>query len=223
MAGGNSTDNYESSGDETPPPPPEFNREVSPPPLPPPCVMPGTTPPTSNSTYMMLTKPSLPEPEGPPPPPPVQNGYAFNTPHIPQEVRNPLGNVAGKNNNDTTVVNNTISNVANKPKEPIYESIKPRPEPLGGPAEDEQPMEYGFAMTQQQQQQRGLNRRPPLPQIPVQNQNGVYGKSPLEMEREARRMVRVKRELERIQVKYFRLFRFKIFSLKIQKYHIPIT
>jgi len=195
----NSTDNYDSSGDETPPPPPEFTREVSPPPLPPPCVMPGTTPPTSNSTYMMLTKPSLPEPEGPPPPPPVQNGYAFNTPHVPQEVRNPLGNLASKNND--TAVNNANSNAANsKPKEPIYESIKPRPEPLGGPAEDEQPMEYGFAMTQQQQQQRTVNRRPPLPQIPVQNQNGVYGKSPLEMEREARRMVRVRRELERIQV-----------------------
>ena len=67
-------------------------------------------------------------------------------------------------------------------------------------------MEYGFAMTQQQQQQlqqrTGNTRRPPLPQVPVQNQNGVYGtgKSPLEMEREARRMVRVRRELERIQV-----------------------
>ena len=200
-----STDNYESSGDETPPPPPEFTREVSPPPLPPPCILPGTTPPTSNSTYMMLTKPSLPEPEGPPPPPPVQNGYAFNTPHIPQEVRNPLGNLAGKNAGDSSG-NGAINIAANakKPKEPIYESIKPRPEPLGGPAEEEPPMEYGFAMTQQQQQQlqqrTTANRRPPLPQVPAQNQNGVYGKSPLEMEREARRMVRVRRELERIQV-----------------------
>jgi hypothetical protein len=94
--------------------------------------MPGTTPPASNATYMMLTKPSLPEPEGPPPPPPVQNGYAFNTPHIPQEVRNPLGNLSGKN---VDASGNAGVNAANskKPKEPIYESIKPRPEPLGGP------------------------------------------------------------------------------------------
>jgi hypothetical protein len=202
--GGDASTNYESSGDETPPPPPDFNREPSPPPLPPPCVMPGTTPPTSNSTYMLLTKPSLPEPEGPPPPPPVQNGYAFNTPHIPPEVRNPLGNLAGKNS-DAGNANSGSSNngIMKKPKEPIYESIKPRPEPLGGPADDEAGMEYGFTMTQQNP--RPANGRPPLPQVPGrnqnQNQNGIYGgKTPLEIEREARRMNRVKRELERIQV-----------------------
>ena len=223
-------DSYESSGDETPPPPPEFTREVSPPPLPPPCSM-GTTPPTSNSTYMLLTKPSLPEPEGPPPPPPIQNGYAFNTPHMPPEVRNPLGNLTGSNssgglsNNSTGSSNNGIMK---KPKEPIYESIKPRPEPLGGPAEDDPGMEYGFTMASQP---RPANGRPPLPQVPGRNNNqtgnGIYGgKSPLELEREARRMNRVRRELERIQVcdhkcsrsqSYLTLFVFIIRFLQLSK------
>ena len=59
---------------------------MSPPPLPPP----SAALPQQQQPPMQLGKPSLPEPEGPPPPPPVQNGYAFNTPHLSQEVRNPL-------------------------------------------------------------------------------------------------------------------------------------
>ncbi len=91
----------------------------SPPPLPPPT---GTTPTSAVAQQQLhLAKPSLPEPEGPPPPPPVQNGYAFNTPILSQEVRHPLK--AKK-----------ASKVGGG-KEPIYESIKPRPEPLGGNAE----------------------------------------------------------------------------------------
>jgi hypothetical protein len=79
--------------------------------------------------------------------------------------------LAGKNSNDGSANAAAAAANAKKPKEPIYESIKPRPEPLGGPAEDEPQMEYGFAMTQQQQQQqRPTNRRPPLPQVPAQNQ-----------------------------------------------------
>merc|ERR1711971_477581 len=91
----------------TPPPPPEFDRDdsYSPPPLPPP----------EHSHGMQLAKPSLPEPEGPPPPPPVQNGYAFSNSHFNQETKKI---VAAK--------------PINKAKEPIYESIKPRPEPVGG-------------------------------------------------------------------------------------------
>ena len=98
---------------------------------------------------MFLGKPSLPEPEGPPPPPPVQNGYAFNNP---------------------------ILNKTAKPKEPIYESIKPRPEPLGGCSDDSN-QEYGFPRT------NGNGTRPILP----------------ENDRESRRILRVQRELERIQ------------------------
>ena len=209
----------------TPPPPPEFSRtsrEPSPPPLPPPCnaTTPGTTPPT-NSIHM-LAKPSLPEPEGPPPPPPVQNGYAFNTPHISQEVRNPL--------------KTQVKQEKNKPKEPIYESIKPRPEPLGGPGgpinggNDMMAEEYGF--TCQVNQFAAKNQPAPLKPLSANTLNGVageyqtglqaadstygftgngvYGSSngrqrtrvgsaALEAEREARRMVRVRRELERIQ------------------------
>jgi len=167
-------ENYESSGDETPPPPPEFTREVSPRHYPS-VHDDGNNAPTSNSTYMLLTKPSLPEPEGPPPPPPVQNGYAFNTPHMPPEVRNPLGNLTGKNTSETGSGNTGSNGIMKKPKEPIYESIKPRPEPLGGPAEDESGMEYGFTMPQQQQL-RPANGRQPLPQVPVRNSNGIYGK-----------------------------------------------
>ena len=81
------------------------------------------TPPTSG---MQLGKPSLPEPEGPPPPPPVQNGYAFSNPILPASHVNQQQN--------------------NKSKEPIYESIKPRPEPLGGSG-DEIQEEYGFPKT----------------------------------------------------------------------------
>ena len=100
--GGNFTDQTSTpTTADTPPPPPlpiDEGRDPSPPPLPPPMVC-GTPPCTMN-----LGKPSLPEPEGPPPPPPVQNGYAFNNPILAtnQNAKNQL------------------------PKEPIYESIKPR-------------------------------------------------------------------------------------------------
>lgn len=49
------------------------------------------------------------------------------------EVRNPLANSMSNSNSLTNGLN-----VSSKPKEPIYESIKPRPEPLGGPADDGQ-------------------------------------------------------------------------------------
>jgi hypothetical protein len=221
-------DPREEDDEMTPPPPPEFarnSREPSPPPLPPPCnaTTPGTTPPTSS--MHMLSKPSLPEPEGPPPPPPVQNGYAFNTPHISQEVRKPL------KSQKPQIKCNT------KPKEPIYESIKPRPEPLGGPGgqvnggNDNDEEEYGFAC--QVNQFTAKNQQTPLKPLSTNipngvegeyqsgiynskdsqygftGNNGIYGSSggrqrprasaALEAEREARRMVRVRRELERIQ------------------------
>ena len=221
----------EDDDEMTPPPPPEFarnSRDPSPPPLPPPCnaTTPGTTPPTS--TMHMLAKPSLPEPEGPPPPPPMQNGYAFNTPQINQELRNPL-----KSQSQPT-------KTKNKPKEPIYESIKPRPEPLGGPGgpinggNEMVDEEYGFGC--QVNQFANKNKPTPLkalPNIPngtnIPNGGGgeyqaghqttdshygftgngaIYGSggrqrprasAALEAEREARKMVRVRRELEKIQ------------------------
>jgi len=49
------------------------------------------------------------------------------------EVRNPLANSMSNSSSMTNGLNSS-----NKPKEPIYESIKPRPEPLGGPADDGQ-------------------------------------------------------------------------------------
>ena len=187
------------------------NRELSPPPLPPPSTGPAVAAP------LQLGKPSLPEPEGPPPPPPVQNGYAFNTPHLSQEVRNPL-----RANKDSS----------SKPKEPIYESIKPRPEPVGGneASTTEQvsstpppppPVPNSVAAPPpppppqppppQQQQQ-------PLGQVSNNNSAGVYQarkqrrrqqqqqhlqqqfqQQQVDPEKEARRMQRVKKELERIQ------------------------
>ena len=216
----------------TPPPPPEFarnSREPSPPPLPPPCnaTTPGTTPPTGG--MHMLAKPSLPEPEGPPPPPPVQNGYAFNTPHISQEVRNPLKTQVQQ------------AKQKNKPKEPIYESIKPRPEPLGGPGgpingtNEVNGEEYGFGcqVNHYSSKTQKMPLKPLSSNIPNgvggeyqvgrdsqygfignggiygSSNGGIYGSSngrrkprasaALEAEREARRMQRVQRELERIQ------------------------
>ena len=136
--------------EEITPPPPPIEERDPSPPPLPPPVC--GTPPTA---VMHLQKPSLPEPEGPPPPPPIQNGYAFNTPILP------------KNHN-------------NQSKEPIYESIKPRPEPLGGSG-DEMQQEYGFPKT------NGINSR-----------NKIYGTLP-DPDREARRVLRVQRELERIQ------------------------
>ena len=169
----NGTDQNDEDEEMTPPPPPEFgknSREPSPPPLPPPgsATTPGTTPPASS--MHMLAKPSLPEPEGPPPPPPVQNGYAFNTPHISQEVRNPLKSQKQQGQK------------AKKSKEPIYESIKPRPDPLGGPggpltngSNDVVGEEYGFPC-QPNQQTASNNAAPsPLKQIVVNNQNGAVG------------------------------------------------
>ena len=159
-------DRRDEDDDVTPPPPPEYSSGSSPPPLPPPL---GTTPPASS---MMLAKPSLPEPEGPPPPPPVQNGYAFNAnSRVAQETRQPQ----------------------EKPrsKEPIYESIKPRPDPVGGPSGP--PEEYGFS----QLESAPAGRRA-LPQTPNEEQPAVPNAA-VQAEREARRLVRVKRELERIQ------------------------
>jgi hypothetical protein len=90
---------------------------------------------------------------------------------MPPEVRNPLGNLATNNSGPPGTNSNPVNGVTMKPpqpKEPIYESIKPRPEPLGGPAEDDPGMEYGFTMTQQNP--RPANGRPALPQVPVRNQ-----------------------------------------------------
>ena len=146
----NEIDRYSlrSENSKTPPPPPPPEEEREPSPPPlPPPIVCGT-PPTQGLT---LGKPSLPEPEGPPPPPPVQNGYAFNNP------------MATQNNNQN--------------KEPIYESIKPRPEPLGGCGDDEPNQEYGFTK-------------------PINGNGQIYGSGP---DREARRVLRVQRELERIQ------------------------
>jgi hypothetical protein len=192
------------------------SRELSPPPLPPPsATIAGVPPPPP----MQLGKPSLPEPEGPPPPPPTQNGYAFNTPHISQEVRNPLK------------INKVVAD--DKPKEPIYESIKPRPDPVGG---NEAPMyEYNEAMLPPPppplMPPPGRTATPPPPpatsipppppplgQVNDNNSDGVYQarqnnkqrsrqqhqqdvpqQLPADLEREARRMERVKKGLERIQ------------------------
>ncbi|TRY72029.1 hypothetical protein TCAL_01120 [Tigriopus californicus] len=173
--------------DDDPPPPP---REHSPPPLPPPMI--SGTPPTNSMT---MGKPSLPEPEGPPPPPPIQNGYAFNTPHLSQEVRNPL------------------KAKLKKPKEPIYESIKPRPEPLGAPApsiQEHVPVKHSDYQTSflpnhlasksqgaPKMYHTGLmatqhSQQPIAPQSPRKGTN-------LDPEREARKLQRVQRGLEKIQ------------------------
>ncbi len=194
-------DEVPESTEGTPLPPPPASteaREASPPPLPPPVV--NGTPPTAPSA-LQLGKPSLPEPEGPPPPPPVQNGYAFSTPPLTQEVRHPLQN--GNAQRGGT-------------KEPIYESIKPRPEPLGGTG-DECGQEYGFTKSPAvkpqpltAQPQNGnvgecrSSRIKAMQQQPMK-QNGVYGSQlqgqphPVDPEREARRVLRVQRQLDRIQ------------------------
>ena len=104
----------------TPPPPHAFGREesCSPPPLPPP----------EHQPMPNLQKPSLPEPEGPPPPPPTQNGYAFTNVHFNPEAQKAM---------------NTLKrNKGTKSKEPIYESIKPRPEPVGGSGNSPPSSEY---------------------------------------------------------------------------------
>merc|ERR1719427_1958323 len=76
---------------------------------------------------MNLQKPSLPEPEGPPPPPPTQNGYAFPSAHYTPETQKAI---------------NTLKRKKSKSKEPIYESIKPRPEPVGGSGNSPPASEY---------------------------------------------------------------------------------
>ena len=107
----------------TPPPPQEFDsREgsYSPPPLPPP----------EHQPMMNLQKPSLPEPSGPPPPPPTQNGYAFSSStHYTQETQKVISTLTRQSNRQ-------------KEKEPIYESIKPRPEPVGGSGNSPPQSEY---------------------------------------------------------------------------------
>ena len=95
-----------------------------------------------------LQKPSLPEPEGPPPPPPTQNGYAFTNIHFNPEAQKAM--------------NTLKKSKVTKDKEPIYESIKPRPEPVGGSGNSPPSSEYRSykpaappqpALQQQQQQQ----------------------------------------------------------------------
>ena len=215
--GGSSETSGTPTSNGMPPPPSatentvDGTREPSPPPLPPP-----------SGSAMQLGKPSLPEPEGPPPPPPVQNGYAFNTPHIAQEVRNPLQAQQNQQN-------------GGKPKEPIYESIKPRPEPLGGTGE-ECGQEYGFGVNNGNNIPAAI-KPPAVPKNntggseyhssrlkPLQPQNGNgnglyshYGSNkqqpPMmqqqqqiyqqqqapDPDREARRVLRVQRQLDRIQ------------------------
>jgi len=161
-----------------PPPAPEGHRESSPPPLPPPTI--SGTPPASQ---LQLGKPSLPEPEGPPPPPPVQNGYAFNTPVLGQDVRNPLKTKRAADG-----------------KEPIYESIKPRPDPLGGNTEpasggSQSGSEYGGH--QKPLTPIGQNAHPRRRQRPRSQQE--QPQAVVDPEREARRARRVRRGLERIQ------------------------
>ena len=135
----------------TPPPPQNFSREgsYSPPPLPPP----------EHQPMPNLQKPSLPEPEGPPPPPPTQNGYAFTNIHFNPEAQKAM---------------NTLKKTkVGKDKEPIYESIKPRPEPVGGSGNSPPSSEYrsykpaappqpGQQVLQQQQQQQ--QQQPPAQQ-----------------------------------------------------------
>ena len=182
---------------DTPPPPPEEPRESSPPPLPPPMI--SGTPPTSAS-QMQLGKPSLPEPEGPPPPPPIQNGYAFNTPHLSQEVRNPLKKVLNNQN-------------SSKPKEPIYESIKPRPEPVGSestseyrpPSVNSKPPPVPPSNGHANSSDYGMATKSPRRRMASNTSKTSASPSttpvnpPVDPEREARRQQRVKRGLERIQ------------------------
>lgn len=194
----------EEDDDTTPPPPPlEETREVSPPPLPPPMI--SGTPPTSSG---QLGKPSLPEPEGPPPPPPIQNGYAFNTPHLSQEVRNPLKKALQTSGNK-------------KPKEPIYESIKPRPEPLGSESITSEYKPPSPVVPPTPPPIATLNPSAPIVTNGTDSTAGVVKSPrrkksasplatstpavkvppppPVDPEREARKMERVKRELERIK------------------------
>ena len=216
----------------TPPPPKDFTREqsYSPPPLPPP----------EHQPMPNLQKPSLPEPEGPPPPPPTQNGYAFTNVHFNPEAQKAM---------------NTLKrNKGKKDNEPIYESIKPRPEPVGGSGnsppsseyrsfkpvtppvapvapppppqaqpEADQDSQYGFGNLKPEEnvyQSRAMVRKvagpaanmvngspsstnltravsqaaPAPPQVPPPGQL-----PPQETEREQRRLLRVRRELEKIQ------------------------
>ena len=198
----------------------ERDGSYSPPPLPPP----------EHQPMMNLQKPSLPEPEGPPPPPPVQNGYAFSSSsHYTQETQKAM-NTLKRNKSKPS-----------KPKEPIYESIKPRPEPVGGsgnsppaseyrsfcpPVTNNIPIcssprrttptppppatppdnQYGFGNmaapppeqiyqsrreTQTRTRKRSSSGSPgPVTRLPVNND--IDG-------REQRKMIRVRRELEKIQ------------------------
>ena len=193
----------------TPPPPQEFDsREgsYSPPPLPPP----------EHQPMMNLQKPSLPEPSGPPPPPPTQNGYAFSSStHYTQETQKVISTL-------------TRQSSRQKEKEPIYESIKPRPEPVGGsgnsppaseyrstqPPVPTQDSQYGFgnmgdgqpatrrARPVLQEQERERTRKRTSSSSPGPTARLAQGAPPTsaeESEREQRRLQRVRRELERIQ------------------------
>jgi len=132
----------------TPPPPPEtFQREFSysPPPLP---------PPEHQTPHLNLQKPSLPEPEGPPPPPPIQNGYAFTgAAHYDHEAQKAM---------------DTLKRQKSKPKEPIYESIKPRPEPVGGSGNSPPASEYKVYTPHHPE----IAPASPLPLLPAPDQGG---------------------------------------------------
>ena len=213
----------------TPPPGVGGSREqsYSPPPLPPP----------EHQPMPNLQKPSLPEPEGPPPPPPTQNGYAFTNVHFNPEAQKAMNTLKRNKGN-------------NKSKEPIYESIKPRPEPVGGsgnsppaseyrsfnpvptsvappvpppaappPQDADQDSQYGFGNLKPEEniyQSRALAARTPGPvsgspspspsnmtRLAPQGVSGPPPPGPIqnipETEREQRRLLRVRRELEKIQ------------------------
>jgi len=123
----------------------EFDREMSysPPPLPPPEHQPLPPP------LLSLQKPSLPEPEGPPPPPPIQNGYAFTaSAHYTAETQaamNTLKRQAKSQQQQPLSPQPQQQQLPApaKPKEPIYESIKPRPDPVGGSGNSPPKCEYG--------------------------------------------------------------------------------
>jgi len=122
----------------------------SPPPLPPPEHQPPPPP------LLSLQKPSLPEPEGPPPPPPIQNGYAFTaSAHYTAETQAAMNTLKrqaaakkGQQQQQQPLSpppppQQQQQQPQTKPKEPIYESIKPRPDPVGGSGNSPPKCEYG--------------------------------------------------------------------------------
>ena len=158
----------------------EFDREISysPPPLPPPEHQPP--PPLLRS----LQKPSLPEPEGPPPPPPIQNGYAFTaSAHYTAETQmamNTLKRQAAKQKQQQQPLQQQLTSLQPpptpaKPKEPIYESIRPRPDPVGGSGNSPPKCEYGGSQQYRAFQQMQQNNLPPPPPPLSGSADSVYG------------------------------------------------